>query len=77
MNFESNDRINLSAVDANTGMDGDQAFSLVQDSTGAAGEAWMTIDGGYTHLFLDVDGGGADMEILIAGALHGSSNFTW
>jgi len=77
MNFDSNDRINLSAIDANAGVDGDQAFSLVQDSTGAAGEAWMTIDGGYTHLFLDVDGGGADMEILIAGALHNGTGFTW
>jgi len=77
VNLESNDKINLAAIDADTGTDGNQAFLLVQDSTGVAGQAWMTDEGGYTHLFLDVDGGGADMEILIAGALQGGTGITW
>ena len=77
MGYASTDRIDLHAIDADSSLAGDQAFSMVHSSTGSAGEAWTTNDGTYTHLFLDVDGGGADMEILVAGALNSHSNITW
>lgn len=77
MNFGNSDVINLSAIDANSALDGDQAFALVNTSSGAAGEAWTTTDGTYTHLFVDVDGGGADMEIIVGGALNVHNDILW
>lgn len=77
MGFGSSDNIDLSAIDANSLADGNQTFALVNSSSGSAGEAWTTTDGTYTHLFLDVDGGGADAEILVAGALNSHSDILW
>lgn len=77
MNFGNSDAINLSAIDANSASAGDQAFALVSSSTGAVGQAWTTTDGTYTHLFVDVDGGGADMEILVDGALNTHNDIIW
>lgn len=58
-NMGGHDSIDLTAIDANTAMEGDQAFSLVDTPTGAAGEAWFVA----TTLYADVDGGGADFQI--------------
>lgn len=63
------DRIDLSTLDANAGVAGDQAFVLVGASSGAAGELWLTLDGGATVVRGDVDGGGADFSIEVASDL--------
>jgi Ca2+-binding RTX toxin-like protein len=64
------DRIDLSALDANTGVAGDQAFIQVAAFTGAAGQLRLTYDAGaqQTTLAVDVNGDGlADFALLIAG----------
>jgi hypothetical protein len=68
LSFAANDRIDLSAIDANTGLDGDQAFSFVAKFTKVAGQAVMAFSGEVTTLSLDVDGDGrADFSIAING----------
>ena len=58
------DKIDLSAIDANTTVAGDQAFSWVQTPTGAAGEIWQVHNGfSAWTVYADVDGGGADFMI--------------
>lgn len=59
------DLIDVSGVDANAGVGGDQAFSIVGAFTGAAGQMTMSdVGGGVTRLAFDVGGDGvADMEI--------------
>lgn len=62
------DLINLTAIDANTGADGDQAFTAVAKFTGTAGEMALSYKGGTTTLKLDVDGDGkADYTLKING----------
>ena len=66
----SGDLINLSGVDANTGVAGDQAFSFVGAFTGVAGQALRSYDSGLnvTSLSMDVNGDGvADMMIRLSG----------
>ena len=62
------DRINLRMIDANTVLAGDQAFSFVGlgPTTGAGTLAFAHM-GGNTLIQADVDGGGADFAILLAG----------
>lgn len=72
------DVIDLSAIDAKTGKDGNQAFHLVTKLTGHAGEAALHYDpvSGRTELGLDVDGDGrADATILIDGDHRDFANF--
>ena len=50
--------------------DGDQAFTFVEDFSGASGEAVLRFDAdrGNTQLLLDVDGDGrSDMRIVLVG----------
>ena len=62
------DRINLRPIDANTGLAGDQAFSFLGlGPTAGAGTLGFTQSGGNTLIQADVDGGGADFAILLAG----------
>ena len=64
------DRIDLSALDADTNTAGDQAFLQVAAFTGAAGQLRLTYDAGaqQTTLAVDVNGDGlADFALLIAG----------
>ncbi len=62
------DLINLTAIDANTGADGDQAFTAVAKFSGTAGEMALSYKGGTTTLKLDVDGDGkADYTLKING----------
>lgn len=66
----SADRIDLSAIDADAGQSGDQAFVLVAALNGHAGQAALVYDPAHhqTQLLLDVDGdGAADAEVLIKG----------
>jgi hypothetical protein len=70
MDLASNDIIDLSAIDANSQLAGNQAFSLSSALTGLAGQAVLSFDAksGYTSLVLDCDGDKlADMTILLHG----------
>jgi Ca2+-binding RTX toxin-like protein len=64
------DKIDLSGIDANPGLSGNQAFNFVGTSpfSGAAGELRYQASGGNTHVFGSVNGGTADLEILLSGA---------
>ncbi|HEV2748788.1 MAG TPA: M10 family metallopeptidase C-terminal domain-containing protein [Allosphingosinicella sp.] len=66
------DMIDLSAIDADAGADGDQAFAFVEAFTGAAGEAVLAYDAARDQSFLslDVDGDAlADFGLLAVGQL--------
>ena len=68
--LESGDAIDLSAIDADTGAAGDQAFVQVGGFTGHAGELTLTYDSGAGETLLegDVDGDGqADLAIRLTG----------
>lgn len=74
LNFNQNDRIDLSAIDANVNLAGDQDFTFVSAFTGVAGQAVMTFSGGVTALSLDVDGDRhADLRIEITGNVTATS----
>lgn len=75
LNFSEGDRIDLSAIDANTGLSGNQAFAFVNTFTGHAGEAVLayTASSNQTVLRLDVDGDGkVDYQLRINGDVTGS-----
>ncbi len=64
------DLIDLSAIDADTGLAGDQAFSFIGTSafSGTAGELRLKTDAGGLLLLGDTDGDGkVDLKILLAG----------
>nr|WP_276608489.1 calcium-binding protein [Caulobacter sp. SLTY] len=62
------DKLDLSGIDANAGLEGDQAFVAVAEFTGAAGEMSLQYKAGKTLLKLDVDGDGkADFTVKING----------
>jgi len=68
--LSDDDRIDLSFIDADTTVAGDQAFLQVAAFTGAAGQLSLTYDAGagQTTLAVDVNGDGlADFALLIAG----------
>jgi Ca2+-binding RTX toxin-like protein len=68
LSFAGNDRIDLGAMDANTNLAGDQAFTFATKFTKVAGQAVLSLSGGVTTLQLDVDGDGrADFSIAING----------
>ncbi len=65
------DRIDLSALDADTNTAGDQAFLQVAAFTGAAAQMVLTYNAGtnQTRLALDVNGDGvSDFELLMTGS---------
>jgi Ca2+-binding RTX toxin-like protein len=66
------DRIDLSAIDANTGVAGDQAFSFIGTGlfTHHAGELRYAVVGGVTTIAGDVNGDGvSDFHIQLTGAI--------
>ena len=70
MDLSAGDKVDLSVIDADTTVTGDQAFALVARFTGHPGEATLhnAAASGYTALSLDVNGNGeSDMSILILG----------
>lgn len=72
------DGIDLSAIDANTTLAGDQAFTKVAAFTGVAGQLTLTAAGKSTLLQVDVNGDGvADMAITLSGKQTGFSNFVY
>jgi Ca2+-binding RTX toxin-like protein len=73
LSFAANDRVDLSAIDANVSLGGDQAFSFVSAFSHVAGQAVMAFNGSVTTLQLDVDGDGrADLMIAITGDVTGT-----
>jgi Ca2+-binding RTX toxin-like protein len=72
------DRIDLSLIDAKANKGGNQAFTLVDELSGAAGEAALVYDGALdqTRLLLNVDGDAeAEMVVVIAGDHSAFTNF--
>jgi hypothetical protein len=68
--YTSADRLNLSAIDADTGLGGNQTFvRLAGDGAfTAAGELRLVFDGTYTHVELNTDADAdAEMAILLFG----------
>jgi Ca2+-binding RTX toxin-like protein len=64
------DKVDLSAIDANANAAGNQAFRLVSNFSGQAGQAYTSYDSntGLTSIFLDVNGdSSADMLIQFSG----------
>ncbi|MDQ0463368.1 Ca2+-binding RTX toxin-like protein [Caulobacter ginsengisoli] len=65
------DRLNLSAIDADSNTAGDQAFHLVGNFSHQAGEMTLSFAAGITVLSLDVNGDGrADYRMKISGDVH-------
>jgi Ca2+-binding RTX toxin-like protein len=65
------DRLDLSAIDADSNAAGDQAFTLVGNFSHHAGEMTLSFSAGITLLTLDVDGdGSADYRMKISGDVH-------
>lgn len=67
-----NDRVDLSALDANTGMAGNQAFTFIGTGlyTHHAGELRYASNSGQTTIAGDVDGDGtSDFHIILTGAI--------
>jgi Ca2+-binding RTX toxin-like protein len=76
--LHGSDIIDLSIIDADTTQGGDQAFVLVAELDGHAGQATLSYDAeaDVTHLLLDVDGDGqADGQVDLQGAHQGFTNF--
>jgi serralysin len=70
LNFAQGDRIDLSAIDANVNLAGDQAFTFVAGFTRVAGQATLAYAPGQnvTTLSVDVDGDGRfDFRLQING----------
>ena len=66
------DRIDLSAIDASTGVAGDQAFSFIGSGvyTGVAGQLRHAVAGGVTTIAGDINGDGtSDFHIQLTGAI--------
>jgi Ca2+-binding RTX toxin-like protein len=67
------DRIDLSIIDADTAVAGDQAFGFIGTAafSGAAGQLRAETSGGDTIVEADVDGDGtADLRIALTGAVN-------
>jgi Ca2+-binding RTX toxin-like protein len=66
--FADGDVVDLSGIDANINLGGDQAFAWVTKFSKVAGQALMTYANGVTTIALDVNGDGkADFKIAITG----------
>ena len=76
--FGVDDVLDLSAIDANTLVDGDQAFFLVTKFTGVAGQLMVKATAASTQIVMDVDGDGiADMTILMTGSHSNTDGYIW
>ena len=64
------DEIDLSAIDADSQSDGDQAFAFIGSNafTGTAGELRYQVIGNDTYIYGDIDGdGSADLVVMVGG----------
>jgi Ca2+-binding RTX toxin-like protein len=65
------DRIAVTALDANTGLAGDNDFVFLGlGATTGAGTLAFSFAGGNTLVQADIDGGGADFAVLLAGQIN-------
>lgn len=70
------DRFDLSAIDANTLVAGNQAFTFHGTTNGGAGTAWVVNNGAETWLQVNVDGDAvAEMRIRIADGATLAGNY--
>jgi Ca2+-binding RTX toxin-like protein len=70
LDYRPGDRLDLAAIDANLALAGDQAFTVVQAFTGAAGQLVVDEDGTKTLVMGDIDGDGvADFSIQVQGVV--------
>eukprot|EP01035_Chromulina_nebulosa_P061261 gene61261-biopygen44468 len=71
--LSGNDRLNVEAIDADTSTAADDAFTFIGEAnfSGAGGEMrfFKNATLGITVIALDVDGGGADMQIELTGLI--------
>jgi Ca2+-binding RTX toxin-like protein len=77
--FQVGDKIDLSAIDANTGVGGDQAFAFGGNNPNAvANSVTWSVSGGNTIVHIDNTGDTtADMQIILNGVLSlDASKFT-
>lgn len=78
LSLDGNDRIDLSAIDANEARDGNQKFRQAEVFTGRAGELVIAFAAGRSTLAGDTDGDGvADFTIVVAGDLRGFDGFVF
>jgi Ca2+-binding RTX toxin-like protein len=76
LNVREGDRIDVSGIDADIGLAGDQAFTFVSAFSGQAAQALLAFDGGRTVLLLDVNGDrNADFRLEIEGRVDDPSAF--
>ena len=78
--FAQGDRLDLHAIDANTGSGGDQAFSFIGTAalSGVAGQLRYEAADGVTSVLGDVDGdGSADLQIDLAGTITVTEAMLW
>ncbi len=70
--LQNGDVLDISAIDANTTIDGNQAFVFAASLTGAAGQYTVSFGEGQSLLQADTDGDGlADLSILFNGDVTG------
>lgn len=75
MDFATGDRIELDAIDANTGVSGDQAFVLDTNASFSAGEIRQTVVGSDLLIEMNIDADStAEMSILIVGRTTALAN---
>jgi serralysin len=73
--FSRGDLFDFSALDANTALDGDQAFSLVSQLSGAAGQIMVS---SYSNVFKAIGAlGGVDVGVFGLGGLFGQASVVW
>jgi len=62
--FQTGDIIDVSAIDANGSQAGDPQFQFLDHSSTQAGTCWVESRADGQHIFFNIDGGSADMEII-------------
>ena len=66
-NFTASDVINVTQIDANTAVIGDQAFVMDTDGVSSAGEISFKISGAYLLVSFNTDAdAAAEMQILLS-----------
>lgn len=73
--LDENDIVDLHRIDADVNTRGNQDFVLADSPTGVAGEIYLTFDGNYTIVNLDVGDGELNHYLAIVGDHRDFSNF--
>jgi Ca2+-binding RTX toxin-like protein len=59
------DKIDVSFIDANSNLGGNNLFAFSQAPSTAAGSFWFVSEDDGQHVFFNINGGGADMELIV------------